>query len=85
MGFSPHLSPVTTLSQSSDASGVFAMGFFCIFALIAMAAFAFWVWTIVDAVKNPRLSDNTRLIWILVIVLVGPLGSLIYLLAGRNG
>jgi hypothetical protein len=58
-------------------------GFVCGFGVFALAALAFWIWSIVDAVRNPRLNDNTRLIWILVIVLVGPLGSLIYLFAGR--
>ncbi len=67
------------------AGGAGTFGLICVFALIGLALFAFWVWSIVDAVRNPRLSDNSRLIWILVIVLTGGIGSLIYVIAGRNG
>ncbi|MDQ3438778.1 MAG: PLD nuclease N-terminal domain-containing protein [Planctomycetota bacterium] len=55
----------------------------CGFGLFGLALLGFWIWTLVDAINNPKLDSNTRLIWVLVIVLVGPLGSLIYLLAGR--
>jgi hypothetical protein len=45
----------------------------------------FWVWMLIDAIKNPRLQGNQRLIWVLVIILVPCLGSLIYFFAGRSG
>lgn len=67
------------------AEGAMAFGFICVFALLGLALFAFWVWSIIDAVKNPRLSDNARLIWIIVIVLTGGIGSLIYVIVGRKG
>ena len=59
-----------------------AGGPFCGFSLLGALLLAFWIWTLVDAINNPSLDSNKRLIWILVIVLVGPLGSLIYLVAG---
>ena len=58
-------------------------GFLCGFGLFGLLILAFWIWSLVDAINNPRLDSNMRLIWVLVIVLVGPLGSLIYLFAGR--
>ena len=58
-------------------------GLFCGAGLFGLAFLAFWIWSLVDAINNPRLDSNNRLIWVLVIVLVGPLGSLIYLVAGR--
>ncbi len=59
-------------------------GMLLVMAIIGFAVLAFWIWTLVDAIKNPRLTDNERLIWILVIVLASWLGALIYLLAGRK-
>ncbi len=58
--------------------------FISAFALIGLALLAFWIWSLVDAINNPKLDSNGRLIWVLVIVLVGPLGSLIDLFAGRG-
>ncbi|MBI3878493.1 MAG: PLDc_N domain-containing protein [Verrucomicrobia bacterium] len=49
-----------------------------------LALLAFWVWMLVDCIRNPRLTDQQRLIWVPVIVFTHWLGALIYLLAGRN-
>lgn len=59
-------------------------GMMLVFGIIGLAVLVFWVWALVDAIKNPRLTDNERLIWILVIVLASWVGALIYLLAGRK-
>ena len=45
---------------------------------------AFWVWMLIDCIRNKRLSDNERIVWTLVIVFTHALGALIYLLAGRR-
>ena len=45
---------------------------------------AFWVWMLIDCLRNKRLSDNERIVWTLVIVFTHALGALIYLLAGRT-
>ena len=45
---------------------------------------AFWVWMLIDCVRNKRLSDNERIVWTLVIVFTHALGAFIYLLAGRK-
>lgn len=52
---------------------------------LVLAAIAFWIWMLVDCVRNRRLSDNERIIWVIVICLTHWLGALIYLLAGRRG
>ena len=45
---------------------------------------AFWIWMLIDCIRNKRLSDNERIVWVLVIVFTHALGALIYLLAGRK-
>lgn len=55
---------------------------FCL--LLSLGLFAFWLWMLVDCVRNRRLSDNERLLWVIVICLTHCLGALIYLLAGRR-
>ncbi len=39
---------------------------------------------LIDAIKNPNLSDTERIVWIIVIIFVGCLGPILYLLIGRN-
>ena len=46
--------------------------------------FVFWIWMLVDAIKNPRLNGTERIVWVLVIVFLHFLGALIYFFAGRS-
>lgn len=39
---------------------------------------AHWIWMIVDCVQNETSEGNTKVIWILVIVLAGWIGGLVY-------
>lgn len=59
-------------------------GMMLVFAIIGIAVLAFWIWALIDAIKNPRLTDNERIIWIIVILLTSWLGALIYLIVGRK-
>ena len=51
---------------------------------LALAAMAFWIWTLLDCVRNRALSETERIVWVIVICLTHWLGALIYLLAGRR-
>jgi hypothetical protein len=65
---------------SSDAPA------FAILVIIGLAAFALWVWAIVDVVKVPddsMFKAGTKLVWVLVVVITGVVGAIIYLLVGR--
>ena len=57
-----------------------------IFLAVGIAAFAFWIWAIVDVVKVPddsMFKAGNTLIWVLVIVLTGVVGAIIYVVVGR--
>lgn len=47
-------------------------------ALLGLGMVALWVWMIVDCVQNEPSDGNTKVVWILVIVLAGWIGALIY-------
>ena len=51
---------------------------------VGLACLAFWVWMLIDCIRNKSLNDNERIVWTLVIVFLHALGALIYLLAGRK-
>lgn len=71
--------------NDNGAGALFAGGgMLLVFAIIGIAVLAFWIWALIDAIKNPRLTDNERLIWIIVILLTSWLGALIYLIVGRK-
>lgn len=62
-------------------------GFEVLLVLFVMAfgllSLAFWVWMLIDAVQNPGLDQNERIVWIIVVALTHFIGALIYFFVGR--
>jgi Phospholipase_D-nuclease N-terminal len=58
-----------------------------LFVIVLWASFvAFWIWALVDAIQVPEdrfYQSGTKIVWVLVIVLTGAIGAIIYLAAGR--
>jgi len=52
--------------------------------LFSFLTFVFWLWMLINAIKNPSLSGNERLIWILVIIFLPCVGSLIYFFMAKS-
>ena len=50
---------------------------------IGVLVIGFWIWMLVDCIKNEPDQGNEKVIWVIVIALLGWLGALIYLFARR--
>ncbi|MGZ8571676.1 MAG: PLDc N-terminal domain-containing protein [Actinomycetota bacterium] len=56
------------------------------FFVLWLGTLAFWIWTLVDAIRVPddsQYKSGTKLVWVLVIVLASLIGSIIYVAIGR--
>ena len=54
--------------------------------LILACSFApliFWIWTLVDCVKNEASSGNDKIVWVLVIFFTNFIGAFLYILIRR--
>jgi hypothetical protein len=72
-----------TLAAAGD--GV-AAGVLILFLLGGLAATAYWIWGIVDVVRVKDDADfraGNKLVWILLMVFAGVIGTIIYSLVGR--
>jgi hypothetical protein len=55
-----------------------------ILIIIALAGVIFWIRTIIE-IANSQFKDNTsKITWLLVVLLTGILGAIIYVVAGRQ-
>ena len=73
------------LAQNDGAAEAIG-GLVCMLVMFVfgIAAFAIWLWALIDAIRNPSLDGNMKLIWVLVIVITGILGAILYLILGRG-
>ena len=54
-----------------------------IISLLALLGIAFWVWVLFDCIGHEPSEGNDKIIWILIIILLGLLGALMYYFSRR--
>ena len=60
----------------------FSLGLF-IWQTLILISIGLWIYCLIDILKN-KFSQNDKLIWILVVLLLPFLGSILYLSIGKN-
>jgi len=72
--------PESAQQMFAGLAGVAIWIFFLLLGFAFLGILAFWVWMLVDCVQRdfPPQEQNAKIVWILVIVLAGWIGALIY-------
>jgi hypothetical protein len=61
-----------------------AILFILFIAIIGLSSTILWIWALIDVARNQKLDTNNRILWVLIIVILPFIGSLVYLIVGRN-
>jgi hypothetical protein len=69
--------------QHNSGGFFMLMGSLCV-GFVALCAFAFWLWMLIDVIQNERLNGNEKLAWLLVVFFTNGLGALIYFFLVRS-
>jgi hypothetical protein len=49
-----------------------------IVVVLAVLVFALWLWMIIDCAKKKKFQNGDSVMWILLLVLTGPIGMILY-------
>jgi len=60
-------------------------GIFLVWLVVGLLLLMLWLWALLDAIQNPRLNPNERVLWLLVIILTSWIGAVIYRVVARRG
>jgi len=75
-------------TAAADTAGLAFLGGFwlvyCCFGLISLAAFGFTIWMLVDIIKRTDAEMPNKVMWILIVLLTGGIGSLVYFFTERK-
>ena len=76
--------------MSSDPSGAIVGGVFGLIFLfyavifgLAIASFVFWIIEIIDVARREFPDPNTKVLWLLIVILLHGIGALIYYFVGK--
>jgi len=74
---------LSLLAQSSGPGGQEIIVLILV-GLLVVASIGLWIWSLIHCITNKRLTDTNRIIGIILIVILGLIGSLIYLFLPRE-
>ena len=52
---------------------------FILIVLLGLPCLALWIWSLIHCINNRHLSDSNRILGIVLIVVLGIIGSAVYL------
>ncbi len=70
--------------ENAPVDGMMPLLLLIVCVLVGLVVVSLWVWSLIHCIRNRYLNDTNRLIGILLIVLLGIIGSLIYLFLPRE-
>lgn len=65
-------------------STLFGIGFGLGYIGLVLGTLVLWVMAIVDVLKNEFKGQNSKIIWLLVLVFLGPIGLFLYYFIGKS-
>jgi hypothetical protein len=74
------------MDSGAAAGGVFFLIMMVVITLISVASLGLTIYALIDILKVPddsHFQTGNKLIWILVVVLIGCIGPIIYLAVGK--
>ena len=60
-----------------------ASAFFCIIPIIFIIIFIVWLMALIDVLKSDFQTENEKIVWVLVIILAGIVGAVLYFAIGE--
>lgn len=75
---------MTPQMQQAQHAMAAVTGFFMLGAMMSAALFGLWIFTIVDIAKSDFKDQNSKTIWLLLVLFLGPIGLMLYWLIGRT-
>jgi hypothetical protein len=64
--------------QQMAAFAPLMIGMILIIVVLAVLCFALWIWMIIDCAKKKKFENGDNVMWILLLVLTGPIGMILY-------
>jgi hypothetical protein len=69
----------------ASAAGAGAGGLLIAMVVFLLVTTGLWLWSLIHCIQNKRISDSNRTLGIILIVVLGLLGSIIYLCLPEGG
>ncbi|HLB95452.1 MAG TPA: PLDc N-terminal domain-containing protein [Patescibacteria group bacterium] len=83
MDYSTPADAAAAAAAGTAAVGIFA-GVMIFIWILAILGFAIWLWALIDVIRRQFTNPNDKTLWVILVVVLGVIGAIVYLIAGRK-
>ncbi|KKQ74026.1 MAG: hypothetical protein US94_C0016G0003 [Berkelbacteria bacterium GW2011_GWB1_38_5] len=80
MDYTPYAADV---AANTAAVGL-GIGMILFWVLFVGVGGVIWIWALIDVIRRQFANQNDKTLWLIIVILLGWIGGLVYLIAGRK-
>jgi hypothetical protein len=73
----------SSLAAGTAATGL-AIGMLIFWIIFGGVGFILWLWALIDCIRRQFTNPNDKVLWLVLIILIGWIGPILYLIVGRK-
>lgn len=71
------------VAAGTAATGL-AVGMLIFWIIFVGIGFILWLWALIDCIRRQFSNPNDKILWLVLIILIGWIGPILYLIVGRK-
>jgi hypothetical protein len=83
MDYSVTYDPAAAAAAGTAAVGL-GVGLLIFWILFVGVGFVLWLWALIDCIRRNFTNPNDKILWLVLIILIGYIGPILYLIIGRK-
>lgn len=76
--------PYAADAAATAVAGSMAIGMIIFWVLFIGVGGIIWIWALIDVIRRQFTNQNDKTLWLIIVILLGWIGGIIYLIAGRK-
>lgn len=84
MDFSYTYTPDAAAAAAATIGGGLIIFWILFWVLFVGVGAVIWIWALVDVIRRQFTNPNDKTLWLIIVILLGWIGGIIYLIVGRK-
>lgn len=72
------------MTHNAAAAAATGLGLMMFMFAVGITLFVLWIISLIDVVKNDFQGENTRIVWLILLICIAPLATILYQAIGRK-
>lgn len=82
--YTPDAAADAAAAATATAAVGLGIGMIIFWVLFVGVGLVIWIWALIDVIRRQFTNSNDKTLWLIIVILLGWIGGIVYLIAGRK-